>query len=246
MIEGMIAKFKSNLSENVGVGEATIILIRAQFLIEQAAHRRSFINHIDGVIASTFSQDDLAWFMRQSPTFTKHYLAVLAFNFQSINTEFHFEIDISQIRQRVSKTQELDHKYLVSQGIKTSITVKLQIMSLDFYPLMTKEQFQGIKSQALSKNMKNRFTPQILAHCSIYNLRRSNLADSLNQINRAINIQKEIQPELPHSEKFIDLYIKKAYILAKLRKYEEAQQSIDAAQELRQKIFGLKREEDPG
>lgn len=64
-------------------------------------------------------------------------------------------------------------------------------MQLDFYPLMTKDQFQQVKSQVMSRNMKTKYTPDILAHVTIYNLRRNNLTDALNQINRAISLTNE-------------------------------------------------------
>ena len=114
---------------------------------------------------------------------------------------------------------------------------------LDFYPLMTNEQFQKVKSLALSKNLKTKYTPLILSHCAIYNLRRNNLSDALNQIERAITINTEINPN--HQEAFIDLYIKKAFILTKLRQTENAIISVRKAQKLRKKIFGLERESDP-
>ena len=59
---------------------------------------------------------------------------------------------------------------------------------LDFYSLMTNEQFQQIKSSALSRNMKTKYTPQILAHVSIYNLRRNNHKDALQQVERALDL----------------------------------------------------------
>ena len=59
---------------------------------------------------------------------------------------------------------------------------------LDFYSLMTNEQFQQIKSSALSRNMKTKYPPQILAHVSIYNLRRNNHKDALQQVERALDL----------------------------------------------------------
>jgi len=62
------------------------------------------------------------------------------------------------------------------------------MLLLDFYSLLTNEQFQQIKSSALSRNMKTKYAPQILAHVSIYNLRRNNHKDALQQVERALDL----------------------------------------------------------
>ena len=62
------------------------------------------------------------------------------------------------------------------------------MLELDFYSLMTNEQFQDVKCKAVSRNISNKYAPQILAHVSIYNLRRNNHKDALQQVERALDL----------------------------------------------------------
>jgi hypothetical protein len=59
-----------------------------------------------------------------------------------------------------------------------------------------------------------------MGHVCTYNFRRNQLNDALNQINRAIQKNQDIIGENHHQT--IDLYFKKALVLAKLRNKEEA------------------------
>ena len=85
---------------------------------------------------------------------------------------------------------------------------------LDFYPIMTKEQFMDVKKQAMTGHMKDKYTPSILSHAAIFNLRRNNLAEAMRQINRAIQINQELNPQISNdlSDSFVILYTKKAHI----------------------------------
>ena len=81
----------------------------------------------------------------------------------------------------------------------------------------------------MARNMKNKYTPEILAHVAVYNLRRNNLNDALKQIDRALELKKEIEKEVVQSQSIINLLIKKAFIQAKLRQHKECEESIIAA-----------------
>jgi len=82
---------------------------------------------------------------------------------------------------------DLNKKYLVTKQYQ-KLTVRIQLSLLDFYPLMTKEQFQQLKAQAFARNLKTKYAPLILSHSAIFNMRRNNPTDALSQIERAIKI----------------------------------------------------------
>ena len=65
---------------------------------------------------------------------------------------------------------------------------------LDFYPIMTKEQFMNVKKQAMTGHMKDKYTCQILSHSAIFSLRRNQLEEATRQINRAIQINQDLNP----------------------------------------------------
>ena len=86
--------------------------------------------------------------------------------------------------------------------------------------------------------MKTKYTPDILAHVAIYKFRRNNLDEALNRIDRAIKIKQEIQKDQDNEgEGYVTLYLKKAFILAKLRKFEETMECLKVAQKIRQRVF---------
>lgn len=115
---------------------------------------------------------------------------------------------------------------------------------MNMYQFMTKDQFQQSKSQALSRNLKTKHTPKILSHSFMFHLRRNNLTEALGQIDRAINLKKERENGVEIHIDYVDFYLKRAQIMAKMRRYEEAEIDLKKAQEIRSKVFGLKREED--
>ena len=90
---------------------------------------------IDAVVGSSLPQ-----FLETSVLFAKTYVSIQAHNFEGVHDEFNFEKDIQQVRNHVAAAMLLNTKHLVSKGYM-KLTVRLQICMLDFYPIMTKEQF---------------------------------------------------------------------------------------------------------
>jgi len=56
---------------------------------------------------------------------------------------------------------------------------------------MTKEQFQAVKSAALTGNLKTKFTPEILFNCCFQNAKKNAQAEALTQIERAIRLRRD-------------------------------------------------------
>jgi hypothetical protein len=81
---------------------------------------------------------------------------------------------------------------------------------LNFYQFLTKDQYQQIKSQALSRNMKNKWAPYIMMHSFLFHLRRNCLSDALSQIDRAIQMKLENEGGNKEHEGLIDFYLKRA------------------------------------
>ena len=89
--------------------------------------------------------------LTQSVEISKNYIAMLALNFE-FEIEINFERDQTQLRAQLNQALELNKKYLLAAkpAPYTGFTVKLQILMLDFYSLMTNDQFNSSKAQAMT------------------------------------------------------------------------------------------------
>jgi len=114
------------------------------------------------------------------------------------------------------------------------LTVKLNTLMLEFYQVLTKDQFQTLKSKAITGNLKTKFTPEIMRHSAIYWFRRNNLKEATRLITRAIEINSAVlKDEGKHThETYIKLYVWQALISTKSKDYKSSEEQMNKAKEI--------------
>ena len=101
------------------------------------------------------------------------------------------------MKEQVQKAIKMNQKYYRERNPSyNKLTVKLNTLMLEFYQVMTKEQFQTLKSKAITGNLKTKFTSDILKHSAIFMFRRNNLTEAERLITRAIQINQDVLVKL--------------------------------------------------
>ena len=130
--------------------------------------------------------------MQASLDISKNFIAVLAFNY-AVDVEHNFELDVVQMKSLVQMAIKINEKACKGRSPSyNKLTVRLNTLMLEFYQVLTKEQFNTLKSKAITGNLKSKFTPEIMRHSAIFWFRRNDLKEAGRLIQRAIEINSKV------------------------------------------------------
>ena len=116
------------------------------------------------------------------------------------------------------------------------LTVRLNTLMLEFYQVLTKEQFNTLKSKAITGNLKTKYTPEIMRHSAIFWFRRNDLTEAGRLIQRAIEINSKVLNDASEHkhESYIKLFVWQALIATKSKNYAKSQELMTKAKQIAQ------------
>ena len=133
-------------------------LLRARFIIEQAALKPGFITKIVKELLD-LNIDSM------SIESLKHYSAILCFNYEAINSHYMIELDVWQARELQKSALK------AAQRAKTlkypKLEYKVMLHCLTFQQILRPSFIDQQRQLLISRNMKKKLSPLIQSFCAL-------------------------------------------------------------------------------